>query len=208
MSTTLNTDARSIQPSESPSSSSPDSTADQIFLVVLFVATVVANLILVTRSWHSGFLIGHEFRQSQTAIISYYIDQQNNFSLHYDTPILGKPWEAPLELPLYQWGVVLLSRLTHWPHYESARAVGVTALYLTLPALYLLLGRAGLPPRRRLIAFALLLATPVYIFYSRAFLMDVTAMMFAAWFLAGFVEAMNTRKLGCWSARWPEARRA
>jgi len=185
----------SHQPSKTVQTAASDKRADRIFLIGLFVAAVVANLYLVTRSWHSGFLIGHEFRQAQTAIISYYIDKQNNFSIHYETPIIGKPWEFPLEFPLYQWAVVILSRLTHWPHYESARAVGVASLYLTLPALYLLLGRAGMPARRRLIALAVMLATPVYIFYSRTFLMDVTAMMFSAWFLAAFVETMCTRKL-------------
>ncbi len=35
---------------------------------------------------------GHEFRQTQTALISSYIVQQDNFSLLYETPIVGKPW--------------------------------------------------------------------------------------------------------------------
>ncbi len=176
--------------------SKADDRLDRMFIVAVFVAALVTNFYLVTYNWSAGFLIGHEFRQAQTAMIAEYIDQQNNFSLRYQTPIFGKPWQAPLEFPLYQWAVVAVSRATGWPHPESARAVGVASLYLALPALYLLLGRAGLKPVRRLLPLALVLATPVYIFYSRSFLMDVTTMMFSAWFLACFVEAMKTRRLG------------
>lgn len=165
-----------------------------MFVVAVFVAALVANFYLATYNWSAGFLIGHEFRQTQTAMIAEYIDKQNNFSLRYETPIFGKPWMAPLEFPLYQWAVVGVSRATGWPRHESARAVGVASLYLALPALYLLLGRAGLRPVRRLLPLALVLATPVYIFYSRSFLMDVTTMMLSAWFLACFVEAMKTRR--------------
>ncbi len=174
-----------------------DDRADRLFLWAVFAAAVIANLMLATRNWHYGFLIGHEFRQTQTAIISYYIDQQNNFSLHYQTPLLGKPWEFPLEFPLYEWAVVVLSRLTHLPQFEAARTISLTSVYLALPALYLLLGQAGMAPRRRLLALALLLATPVYLFYGRAFLIDTTAMMFSAWFLAAFVQTMRVR-----SFRW------
>jgi 4-amino-4-deoxy-L-arabinose transferase and related glycosyltransferases of PMT family len=173
-----------------------DDRLDRVFLVAVFVAALVANFYFVTYNWKAGFLIGHEFRQAQTAMIAEYIDKQNNFSLRYETPLFGKPWLAPLEFPLYQWAVVGVSRATGWPRHESARAVGVASLYLALPAVYLLLGRAGLRPVRRLLPLALILATPVYIFYSRSFLMDVTTMMFSVWFLACFVEAMKTRRFG------------
>lgn len=173
-----------------------DDRLDRIFLCGLFAAALIANLVLATHNWHYGFLIGHEFRQAQTAIIAHYIDQQNNFSVHYETPLFGKPWEVPLEFPLYEWGVVLLSRITHWPHFESARTISLSSVYLSLPAIFLLLGQAGLSRYRRLLALALFLATPVYLFYGRTFLMDTTAMMFSAWFLAAFVQTMRTRKIG------------
>lgn len=170
--------------------------ADAIYMVVLFVLALVTNVLLTINNWSSGFLLGHEFRQSQTAIIARYIDQQNNFSPHYETPIMGKPWEVPLELPIYEWAVVLISRATHIPHVQAARAVSMASLYLMLPAVYLLLRAMGLSRSRRLLVLAFVLATPVYIFYGRAFLMDTMAVMFAAWFLAGFVEMMRTRKIG------------
>lgn len=163
---------------------------------VLFVAALLVHFFFLTRNWHAGFLIGHEFRQAQTALITEQIDQQNNFTLRYDTPIFGPPWQAPLELPLYQWCVVGVKRLTGWPVYEAARAVSAAFFYLTLPAVFLVLGRAGLPRPRRFLVLALVLCCPVYIFYSRTFLIESTALCLSVWWLALFVETMHRRKLG------------
>src|SRR5215211_4978027 len=91
-----------------------DRPIDRNFIFVLFGAALAAHFYLATINWTEGCMPGHEFRQTQTAIISYYIDQQNNFSVHYETPIMGKPWEIPLEFPLYEWCVVWLSRATGW----------------------------------------------------------------------------------------------
>jgi len=168
--------------------------AESRILLAVFVAALAVHVWGVTFNWKMPFLAGHEFRQSQTAITTYYIDQQNNFSLLYETPILGKPWVSILmEVPVYEWAVVGLSRLTGLPHYLAARTITLTCFYLTLPAAYLLLGRLGLAWPRRLLILALVLACPVYIFYSRAFLMDSMAFMCSAWFLLGFVRTMDQR---------------
>jgi hypothetical protein len=174
-------------------------------LVVVFGLALALHLRCATLNWRAGFLPGHEFRQSQTALISYYIDQQDNFSLRYETPLFGKPWVAnPLELPIYEWAVVLLSRATGWPHHLAARTISLSCFYLTLPALYLLLGFVGLAPTRRLLALALVLTCPVYLFYSRAFLMESMVLMAASWFLVCFGFGLRTRDarwlLGSWAA--------
>jgi len=167
-------------------------------LTGLFAVALIYSLYGVTYNWTMGFMSGHEFRQAHTAIVAYYIDKQNNFSLLYEVPIFGKPWVSLLlEVPIYEWAVVLLSRLTGWPHIVAARTVSAACFYLTLPAIWLLLGRLGLPKPRRLLPLALILSAPLYIYYSRAFLMDSMALMFSAWWLLAFVRAMDNR---CW--RW------
>ncbi|WP_157772372.1 ArnT family glycosyltransferase [Lacunisphaera limnophila] len=167
------------------------------FLIVLFVLALGFNLYGVTYHWTMGFMAGHEFRQAHTAIVAYHIDQQNNFSLLYETPIFGKPWVSLLlEVPIYEWAVVGLSRLTGLPHVIAARTITAACFYLTLPALWLLLGRLALPKPRRLLVLALVLSAPVYIFYSRAFLMDSMALMASAWWLVAFVRTMDERRWG------------
>ena len=169
-------------------------------LVALFCAALVIQFYCTTLNWTAGFMPRHEFRQAQTAIITYYINEQNNFSPLYETPVVGKPWVSILlEVPVYQWTVVLVSRATGWTQVVAARTVSLACLYLTLPALYLLLGRMGLTPARRLLPLALLLLCPVYVFYSRAFLMDAMEVMCCAWFLLAFVRTMDERT-GGWLA--------
>lgn len=99
-----------------------------------------------------------------------------------------------LEFPLYEWSVVGLSRATGWPHHVAARTISLTCFYLALPALYLLLGRLAVPRPRRLLVLSLILACPVYLFYSRAFLIESMEVMCCAWFLLGFVRTMDERR--------------
>ena len=180
-----------------PSSTRVPAPAEKWALRLLFTLALAYSLWGVTYHWTMGFLPGHEFRQTQTALISYYIDKDDNFGLLYETPLLGKPWVSNLmEVPLYEWGVVGLSRATSVPHHVAARTISALSFYAMLPAIYLLLGCWGIAAPRRLLVLALILATPAYIFYSRAFLMDTLALACSVWFLLGFVRTMDTR-------RWP-----
>lgn len=164
--------------------------------VLLLGAAAGLHFWLTTGNWRAGFLPGHEFRQTHTAIITHYIDQEDNFRPIYTVPLFGPPWVCPMEFPLYEWSVVGVSRATGWPHHVAARTVTLTCFYLMLPAFYLLLGDAGLPWRRRVPALALVLCCPVYIFYSRSFLMESMALMGAVWFLASFIRVMRGGRAG------------
>lgn len=162
----------------------------------IFIAALLYNFLGITYHGSQGYLSGNGFRESQTALICYYIDRQDNFSLLYETPLLGKPWiSILLEVPLYEWAVVGLSRLLDLPHVIAARSVSAACFYLTLPAVYLLLGHLRISPPRRLLVLALTLASPVYICYSRAFLIDPMALMGSVWFVYGFARTMTERRV-------------
>ncbi|HWA28041.1 MAG TPA: hypothetical protein VG734_20485 [Lacunisphaera sp.] len=161
---------------------------------LLFAGLLVFHAWAATVGWKSLSLPGVEFRQAQTALSSHFIQRERNFSLAYPTPVLGKPWSIPMEFPLYQWTVVRLSDLTGQSLTEAGRTVSLGCFYLTLPAFYLLLGRVGLVPVRRLIALGLVITCPLYIFYARAFLMETMALMFGTWFLVGHVETVDGRR--------------
>ena len=164
-----------------------------LLLGVFFIAFLL-HAGLVTYHWKMPYLAGHEFRQSQTAIITWYIDKENNFSPLYETPVLGKPWVSILlEVPVYEWSVVGLSRVTGWPHFQAARTISLACFYLMLPAVFLLLGRVEESRPRRLFVLGLVLCCPVYIYYTRAFLMESMELMCCAWFLLGFWRTMERR---------------
>jgi len=179
-----------------PRAAPPAQRRTHLALAILFGVALLLHFRLAILNWDSGFLVGHEFRQTHTAIITFYLDKENRFSLHYTTPLFGKPWSVPLEFPLYEWSVVLVSRALHLPHFEAARGVSLACFYLALPAVYLLLGSLGLAGPRRLLALTLTLVCPVYIFYSRTFLMESMVLMFSIWFLAAFVRALRERRAG------------
>lgn len=168
-------------------------TAEHWFIAAIFLAALTLHVRCVGTNWDSPFLIGHEFRQAQTALITDYIDRQDNFSPNYETPLFGKPWGAPLEFPLYEWAVVAVERTLGCHDFVAARIVSVLCFEFTLPALYLLLGHAGMPCRQRWLALALALVCPVYLFYSRAFLQESAVLCCSVWFLLFFVRLLQHR---------------
>lgn len=163
---------------------------------VLFAIALVIHFALVTRNWSAGALRGHEFRQTQTALSAYYIQVESNFSLAYPTPLFGKPWSVPMEFPLYQWAVVGLSNGLHMPLAPAGRTVSLLCFYLTLPALFCLLGRLRVGAGARWLTLALVVSCPLYIFYTRAFLIEAMALMFAVWFVFAFIAGMQTGRRG------------
>lgn len=165
----------------------------QAWPAAAFVLLLAVHVLLATRNLESGFLAGHEFRQTQTAISAHFIREEWNFSLAYPTPVLGKPWSVPMEFPLYQWGVALLTEATGWPIHLSGRVISLAAFYLVLPALWLLLAEAGIVRRARWLCLGLVVTAPVQIYYARAVLIESLALAFAVWFLFAFCRGMRTQ---------------
>ena len=164
--------------------------------VLVLVAALLFSFWGVSVGWNRLNLPGVEFRQAQTALSALFIQQENNFSLAYPTPVLGKPWSIPMEFPLYQWTVVGVSNLTGMPLTQSGRLVSVLCFYLTLPAVFLLL--AGWVPEksRRCLVLSVVATSPFYIFYARAFLMETMALMASAWFLLCYLRGVRTGRWG------------
>ncbi len=164
--------------------------------LVLFVLLAGFHFWGATVGWRSLNLPGAEFRQAQTAISALFIQREGNFSPAYPTPVLGKPWSVPMEFPLYQWTVVGLSNATGIGLTPAGRTVSLACFYLTLPALFLLLRRLGMPRPARWVTLGLVLTCPLYIHYSRAFLIETMALMLSAWFLVAFLRAVEQRSAG------------
>jgi hypothetical protein len=173
--------------------SAPGSRLGWIFA---FAGLLVAHVGVALVGWHDQGFAGHEFRQAQTAISTYFIQREHNYQLAYPTPILGKPWSIPMEFPLYEWTVARLATHFHWPLVETGRGVSLVCFYLTLPAWFLLLGTAGLTVPRRLAVLMVALVFPVYMLYSRAFLIEAMALLAASWHAWCVVETMRRQ-------RWP-----
>ncbi|MBI2517725.1 MAG: hypothetical protein HYV95_12545 [Opitutae bacterium] len=170
---------------------------ENIATLVCFLLTLAFHAWGASIGWSNLNLPGCEFRQTQTAISAHFIRQEKNYSLAYPTPVLGKPWSIPMEFPLYQWTVAKVADESGWGLTQVGRLVSLVCFYLTLPALYLLVRRLGVSGGRAPLVLAFVVACPLYIFYARAFLIEMMAWMFGAWFLVGYVLGVERRSPAC-----------
>ncbi|MDI1334721.1 MAG: glycosyltransferase family 39 protein [Lacunisphaera sp.] len=177
------------------SSSAPERRSDDQWLGLIFLSMLGVAAWMVTRSWHASILDRYEFRQLQTALSAFWM-QQDGFHLDYLTPLFGPPWSIPLEFPTYQVCVAGLSSLTSLPLEQTGRLVSILFFAATLPAIYGLLELAELPPTRRLLVLAVVLSTPVYLFYTRAVMIETTALCFAVWFVFALHRTLAARSWG------------
>lgn len=162
-------------------------------IALFFGASLVFALWALTLGWNSNRLPGVEFRQAQTAISIHFIQQENNYSLAYPMPVLGKPWSVPMEFPLYQWTVAWVGQATGLGLVQAGRLVSVVCFLGALPAVFLLLGHFGVARWRRLAGLAMFLTSPLLLFYSRAVLIETMALCAALWFVVAFLRAVETR---------------
>src|SRR5688572_3944966 len=145
-----------------PVSSATISSLEKRVVGLLFAALLVFSAWGISVGWKNLSLPGCEFRQAQTALSALFIQRDRDFSLAYPTPVLGKPWSVPMEFPLYQWTVVLLSDATDMSLTSAGRTVSAVCFYLSLPAFYLLLARLGLNGTQRLLGLGFILTCPLY----------------------------------------------
>ncbi len=168
-------------------------TADGVGLSFL-IFTLVAWFLHVSVGWGNETMTGHEFRQAQTAL-SIQAVARDGMRLDYSTPVLGKPWSIPMEFPLYQWGAAGWATMTGSEVVQAGRFVSVFAFCLGLLAVGLILRRVGLSWGAGFGVLAVLIATPVYAFYSAAVLIESTAWCASAWFLWG---VLSYRRSAAW----------
>ena len=141
--------------------------------------------------WHHSILDLHPWRQSHTAISAYEMVRGGPF-WRYVTPILGPPWPSPIEMPLYQWIVASLARSRSLDLETTGRAVSVAFFFATLVSGWFALDILDVAPRHRPIFVGLALASPLYLFWSRTFMIESTALFFAVTYLLAVHRATKT----------------
>ncbi|MBX3749988.1 MAG: glycosyltransferase family 39 protein [Opitutaceae bacterium] len=182
------------EPTSSPSPETGRDRSQERWLWVVFLAMVGLAAWMLTRSWQASILDRYEFRQLQTALSAYWVTQEG-FRLDYLTPLFGPPWSIPMEFPTYQWCVAAVAMVCGLPVEQAGRLVGVGFYGATLPAAYGLLALAGLNTSRRLLTLAVILVTPVYLFYPRTVMIETAALCFAVWFLFALHRSLATRRI-------------
>ncbi|MCU1385669.1 MAG: hypothetical protein JWL71_4366 [Acidobacteria bacterium] len=134
--------------------------------------------------WNHGIMDVHSWRQTHTAISAYEMASRDGPFWTYRTPLFGPPWQWPLELPVYQWTTARASRLLPLDLERAGRLVSVAFYAIAFIPGWVALEVFGVAPRHRPVVLALVWASPLYIFWSRTFMIESTALCFAVSYFA------------------------
>lgn len=162
-------------------------------LIAVFAASLVWALSTARIGWNHTLSDLYGFRQTQTAITSYYMMRGGPF-FRYETPVLGYPWSIPLEFPLYQWIVAFVAGHLGTPLDQTGRFVSELFFYLSLVVAWGILSELGVKRLHRLVFLTLMLLSPEYVFYSRTFMIESTALCFCLAYLYFFLRYRRTRR--------------
>ncbi|MCW5891768.1 MAG: hypothetical protein KIT14_14650 [bacterium] len=144
-------------------------------LLAVFLGALGFHLWAVLGRLGAPLLEAHAFRQTQTAITVYWLLRGGPW-LDYETPVLGPPWAIPFELPLYQWTVAMVVRATGLALDPAGRIVSEAFFLATLLPCWLTLHELGVTRALRWPFLALLVVSPLYVFWSRTFMIESTAL--------------------------------
>ncbi len=126
------------------------------------------------------------FRQNQTAMSAQWFDLKNPIRglFFYETPEFGAPWMVPFEFPLYQAVVAIVSRHSGFSLTTTGRLVNGVFFIATLVPLWFLVRDLRLGMRLYFFSALFLLFSPLYLYWSRTFMIESTAVFFGFSFLA------------------------
>jgi hypothetical protein len=165
-----------------------------IALASVAAMTVTLGLVLLWVRWDAPLLGMHSFRQTQTAITSYWILKGSPW-LAYETPVFGAPWSIPFEFPIFQLTVAGVVKFTGLALDPTGRTISYLFLVLTILPVRSLAHAYGLSDRDVLIFAILLLASPIYLYWSTTFLIETMVLFFCVAFLAAIERTARDRKL-------------
>lgn len=164
-----------------------------ILPLALLAAVLALSLWAMTREWDKPLLDMHSFRQTQTAISSYYMTEDSGMFFNYITPVLGKPWQAPIEAPIYQWIVARWHNIIGMGLDQSGKLVSIVFWFACIWPVWRLLMLLGFSLPQRCIVGTLLYASPLYLYWSRAFMMETTGQFLSLGMVACIVAGYKLR---------------
>jgi hypothetical protein len=142
------------------------------------IASFLFSVLAIFVGFHHSIFDFHGFRQAQTAISAESMEHGGPF-LRYETPVFGPPWSIPFEFPLYQKIVALVAEHFGFPLDETGRAISIAFFYLCFLPLASIFRRLGYKPFQIAAILSVIAVSPLYIFVSRLFMIESTALFLA-----------------------------
>lgn len=166
---------------------------NNIYFVIIFIICICIHLYISSIGWNNLLLDQYGFRQTQTAITTFYTIKEG-FKLNYITPILGAPWSIPFEFPLFQWIVASIVLIFKTPIDQSGRFVSLLFFYLSLIPIGAILKLYLKKFSYVLIILSLILLNPIYLFWSRTFMIESLALFLVLSFCWLAIKFFKTKK--------------
>lgn len=182
----------------------PKQAASGIRLVegIILVIGLLGAAWAMTREWNKPLLDFHSFRQTQTAISAYYMARDAGAFLDYPTPVLGKPWTIPMEMPFYQWIVARWHNFSGMGLDQSGKTISIAMWFACVWPLWRLLGSFALTLAGRTLSLVLLYSSPLYLYWGRSFMIESTGLFLSLAMVACVWDGYRKRSalwltLGC-----------
>lgn len=166
-------------------------------LCLLGLLSLAFSLYATSVGFRNTIFDFHGFRQAQTAISADSMLHGGSF-FRYETPVFGPPWSLPFEFPLYQGIVAGLAKTFSTPLDQTGRFVSIVFYYLCFLPLASILFQLGFRGTRMIPCLALFAVSPIYVFVSRLFMIESTALFFSLM----YAEQMLRLTIGRQPWRW------
>jgi hypothetical protein len=148
-----------------------------IFLKIIAIGALLFSSFIALRYINQPLVDIHAFRQTQTALTSYWI-LKDGWTLAYQTPLAGYPWSIPFEFPIYQLIVSLIVKLTGFDLSATGRFISYFFLIACSWPAFAISRRLHLSNSVPLIFCALLWTSPIYVYWGRNFMIETAALFF------------------------------
>lgn len=156
--------------------------------IFYFIITLIISIYLQFINISESLLDIHSFRQTQTAITTYWFLKEG-FTIKYLTPIFGFPWSIPFEFPTYQIFVYIFSKVFNISNLDlSGRIVSLLFYYISFIPIYMILKNLELNKKIIYTTFIILLSTPIFIFWSRTFMIESCALFVSLLFIFSVLQ--------------------
>jgi hypothetical protein len=130
------------------------------------------------RFIHQPLADVHAFRQTQTALTSYWMLKEG-WALAYQTPVAGYPWSIPFEFPIYQALVAILTAFSGFELEAVGRFVSFLFLLACAWPAFAISRRLRLPSSVPWVFCALLWTSPLSVYWGRTFMIETAALFFS-----------------------------
>ena len=164
-------------------------------IIILGIACAV--LLFYTLYINEPLFGWYGSREVQTAITAYWFDFHHLFKsiFFYETPVFGCPWSLPFEFPLFQLGAAGIHSITGLPLDVSGRFLNALLYFCCFIPLYKIIKELEISREYFCIATILFLLSPIYLYWSRTFLIESSALLTGFLFLWSSICFSKTSKI-------------